>query len=283
MSMILRTFPNHLASNVPRDSTIQVQFMIDLAVDCVTPSNVILFNLDEQKKEQIELSYSNRTLTIQPTNFLNPLVHYQVELTDGPNGIRDITGKWLDQVYVFEFYAADVVGLKSPAILSPNDLSVVGGALLFKWEAVDKAYFYELEISKSNTFDVLLWPLKSGDRVFGTSITPNLNWEEGTYYARVRCVNTEGTKSAYSSSIRFHYQIAGSLIDAIKDQLSSPPTIQPKVSVVTSNPIDGSIHVPKDKLNNALLMNKKIVVEFSEDIDPNSIDSTLFYLVAQKN
>jgi hypothetical protein len=391
MSFVLRTFPNHLAKDVPLDSVLQVFFMIDLNMEFVTPNNIILFNLDEQKHEPIELEYRNRVLTIRPVQKMSPLTHYQLELVDGEKGIQDIAGNKLDSAYTIEFFTGDVLDLKAPVLISPTDLSEIRGDVRYSWMPVEKANHYELQISRSNTFDVLVWPI-TDHRIYNTEVVPAFAYQKGQYYARVRAVDAEGTKSAWSNVIRLYYNgeddlpeqpymlpqgishvqllkaMGGETVfkfgrpykpgtgqlsvylngmkvqpcsknsldgdyrevdeytvefveplmegDAIEFRIEgvSGEIVQPQqeshiltiqeheqaegfaseldhlqqhflnlvkvqeipLTIVSSKPADGAIHIPVDSI-------RQIVIEFSEDIDPNSIDSTTFYMVAQKN
>jgi hypothetical protein len=204
MSFVIRTFPIHLSENVPLDMKIDIFFMFDLNTETITPNNVILFNMAEQKSEPIEFEYKNRCLSIRPKQLYSPLTHYQVELLGGKTGIRDITGRDLGQSYKLEFYTADQTKIKTPTLTSPTDLSEIHGDVKFSWLAVENAYFYELQISKSNTFDVLEWPVKD-HRVFGTEVIPDVSYKKGTYYARIRAVKDDGTASAFSKPIRYYY------------------------------------------------------------------------------
>jgi len=290
MRFVLRTDPIHLASKVPLDATIQVYFMIDLQVSCIKPENIILFNLESQASEPISLDYKNKILFIKPISPLQPKQHYQVELVGGENGIKDITGGVLDSSYTFEFYTDNVSTIQPPVFKYPALYASIP-ELKFQWEAVENAYFYELEISKSNTFNVLVWPLEES-RIYDTSITPAVTLEKGIqYYARIRSVNQDGIKSAYSDPIQFLYEPVavegaydhtGSQLDSIQNALGTGNDDSSYLHVIKSTPENLQINVPTsfNVVSNPL---QEVSIEFDEEIDPQSIDPTLFYLIAQKN
>ncbi|GAK42040.1 hypothetical protein TCA2_4532 [Paenibacillus sp. TCA20] len=207
MSLVLRTFPVHLSQKVDLDSDIEVTFLFDIFKESINTNNVMLLNLKTQKGEEISVVYKDKLLKILPARRLEPLTHYQVELVGGvEGGIRDITERPLLQSYKFEFVTGNETRMARPLITSPTDLSEITGDAKFTWLPVDRADHYELEISKSNTFDVLVWPHQNTGLIFDTQVVPDIDYQKGiTYYARIRAVNIQGVKSAYSNPIRYHY------------------------------------------------------------------------------
>jgi hypothetical protein len=303
MKFVLRTFPNHLAVAVPQDVTIEIYFVIDIVTDTILPQNVILLNVEEQRSESITLEYRNKVLLIKPENKLSPNTHYQIELVGGKNGIKDITGRFLEQSYLFEFYTADVDHIKPPVLTAPAHQTSLTGPVSFAWNAAEKAYFYELEISRSNTFDVLVWP-RGESRVYETQVTPDISYEPGNYYARIRTVNHSGEKSSYSKPIQFYVEKSSQHqhpdpeppngsdpgcsdgldeeLEQIKDELGGSEEEEESLNVVSMTPADQEVNVPisYDITNNPLT---EIVVEFDDDLDLSTINSSSFYVIAQRN
>lgn len=204
MNFVLHTTPTHLSEKVLLGTNIEVSFMFDINVSTLNEQNIILFNMTERKAESVSITYKAKLLTVKPSKDLKPNCHYQVQLVGGQSGIKDITGRTLNDTYVFEFKTHDIEKIKPPMFLFPTDLSEITGDTVFRWTEAAGAYFYELEISRSNTFDVLAWP-KANERVYATEFIPDVDYRKGQYYARIRTVNNEGFKSAYSSVIRFYY------------------------------------------------------------------------------
>ncbi|SFJ62199.1 Ig-like domain-containing protein [Paenibacillus sp. UNC496MF] len=297
MNIVLRTNPVHRAEKVPVDIILEVYFKIDINVDTLSPQTIVLLNVDAQKGEPFSYEYRNKVLLIQPAAKLSPLAHYQVELVGGEEGLKDIMGRLLDQSFMMEFYTADIKDIKPPVVTAPSHLSSVANPVTFKWNAAERAYFYELEISRSNTFDVLVWP-RGDSRVYGTEVTPETALEEGSYYARIRSVNDAGTRSAYSSIIQIHVRppvtaqstdTAGTganaqdELDHLKDQLGGTPEQGlDTLGIASMTPADQEVNVPLSfGITSSPL--SEIVLEFDEDLDLSTVDSKSFYVIAQKN
>jgi hypothetical protein len=305
MDFVLRTSPRHLSENVERDVEIEVIFMIDLNRQLLNEELIVLFNLTEQKSVPIRYEYRNRVLKVKPIEPLDPLTHYQLELIGGEKGIRDITGRYLAESYKIEFFTKDVDSIKPPVFLYPTHLSEVNAKPTFSWKSVSNAYAYELQISKSNTFHNLVWPSENV-LVFGTQVTPNINYEQGRYYARIRSVGEDGTRSAYSDVLQFYFnqETAQQSQAGTQSQNNSTSTFQIKANsqvqkvdqltvlqqhfaqqntssesklyAISSKPLHQSLNIPLSQLN-------QIVIEFSEDIDPSSVTNQTCYLIGERN
>lgn len=283
LRFVLNTNPVHLSKKVPLDKTIEIFFLIDLTVSSVNHDNVILYNIDTQKSEPIDIDYHNKVLSIKPKEKLKPCQHYQVQLVGGKNGICDITGRYLQDVYSVEFYTDDVDEIKPPTLLSPTDLSEVHGNVVFKWTEVEGAYYYELQISRSNIFDVLEWPV-SGHRVYETEVVPDLKYEKGHYYVRIRSVSPKGTKSAFSKAIRFHYSDE---VDLESDEDENPQLETLQHHFAAENDDRQFLEViestPQRKAANISIDRDKIVIEFSEELDPETVTNLSCYVVEERN
>jgi len=301
MNFVLKTSPSHTATNVPLDARLEVHFMVDMNINTLL-DNVVLFNVDDQRSEPVECEYKNRYLLIQPKSKMEPLRHYQVQLVGGNDGMMDITGRRMPASYTFEFYTADVKGIKAPILTSPTDQSVrTNKNVKFSWEAVEGAYYYELEISKSNTFDVIEWP-KSRIRIFEQEIIPDISYAAGNYYARVRSVKNDGTRSAYSDPVQFYYSEDNEEIVEVKEpktehgsnepsltapNASDPSPVESLQQILSEQATEPSeLNVVKmspspDSLHLAVTQVKEIVLEFDEAIDPDSLE--WIYVVSERN
>lgn len=241
-NLVFRTFPNHLDQDVELDARIQVEFRSDINVHTLNEDRIILFNVTEQKTEPFTFRYNNRFLTIIPKYHLKPKNHYQVKLIGGQNGIKTITNHPLPQTYVFEFYTKERKEIPAPTILKPTHLSQVDGHVEFVWSHIEQAYYYELEISKSNTFHVLEWPYEN-HRIYANHVVPDFEFQEGRYYARVRAVDENGFKSAYSLPIQFYYR--SSPIQKDEDFIGETETGLPYVEYI--RPYHGQTQIKTKK------------------------------------
>lgn len=318
MNIVRRTIPKHTEENIPLDQEIQLLFIVDLNKNSISSDHVILFNITQQKTEDIRFEYYSKTLKVKSVLPLEPLNHYQLKLVGGVNGVKSITGQTMAETYELEFYTKDVDSIKPPRIFAPTNVSIVKDYVTFEFEKIQEADYYELQVSQSNTFHNVVWPLND-EKIFPMSelkVTPYIEYQTGQYYARVRSVDKEGMKSAWSQTLSFYYD--GSLeIEEMEDPIPSENTPtnkeseDPQIVILKANssqskenmtqltqlqaalsetdeaemdrlyvksttPKNGSINNNKDKL-------KTIVIEFTEDIDPASVNSSTCYLLEERN
>jgi hypothetical protein len=231
-------------------------------------------------------------------------------LAGGEHGIEDITGRKLDDTYMFEFDTADVRELKPPVLLSPTDLSEVAVQPEFRWAPVEGADNYELQVSKSHTFGVLVWPTQDDHRIYDTSVTPDIAYEQEAYYARIRSADAEGHRSAFGKPVRFFYdgpaiipsqtvpttpadpadptepatpevpaapeETDDSQIRAIQEQLQKLLEAAQGLKIVAVLPKDGSVNVRMTGLG-------AIVIELSDEVDDRFVTPDYFYIVEERN
>jgi hypothetical protein len=353
MNFIYKTIPKHTEEKVHLDQVIEIFFMIDLNQQSLREEHVILFNLTEQLVEPIQFSYNRRVLKVTPVSNLLPNNHYQFQIVGGEKGIRDITGRMMAQTYEVEFYTKDVQKIKPPTVLSPTDLTSVRESVQVELDSVVDADYYELQISKSNTFHNLVWPL-DGEKVYKTSdvkLIPTIKYETGQYYLRVRSVSDDGTLSSWSSTVRYYYDGNPIIIEpeepkmpseesevekpktdtsVSEEPLAEEPSVQESVeeeiiteesgedvvsepskvilqasSRIQENPqtqlqklqdifssAEGEsvsrLHIkavsPKDgSVNNDLSKVSTITIEFTDNIDPESITEDTCYVLSERN
>lgn len=319
MNFIYKTNPRHTEEKVPLDQKIDIYFMIDMNKPSIREEHVILFNLTEQIVEPVQFDYNRRILSIKPVSKLLPNNHYQLQIVGGEKGVKDITGRKMPETYEVEFTTKDVEGIKPPRILSPTDLSSVREAIQVELESNPDADYYELQISKSNTFHNLVWPTNE-EKVYRTEevkVIPNIAYQTGQYYMRVRSVGLDGLKSSWSPTIRYYYDGAP-IIEEPKEELMPdevPPTEEVviaqkrKVILQASSRIQDKptqlqslqniflakadedvteLYVksatPKDNsVNNALSNIQTLVIEFTDNIDPDSITRDTCYVLSERN
>lgn len=315
MNFIYKTIPRHTEGNIPLDGKIEMHFMIDINRQALKDEHFILLNLTEQMIEPVRYEYIRRKLDVTPLNKLKPNNHYQLQVIGGEHGIRDITGRTMPDTYEIEFYTKDVDEIKPPKILSPNDVVEVREPPVFELEPILEANYYELQISKSNTFHNLEWPNGKVYRITETKVIPDIPYQTGQYYARVRSIDFEEHASSWSPVIRYFYN--GTPVIRVPEDPEIPTeepeedvTVESKRNIVLqpmsqvqevsqlekiksafSVKSDATITglyakkaTPKDKsVNNKLDAIGQIVIEFTEDIDPATVDSKTCYLLSERN
>lgn len=311
MNFVYKTNPRHTEEKVPTDQPIEIYFMVDVNKAALKDEHFILLNLTEQAIEPVRFEYNMRLLKVTPLSKLKPNNHYQLQVVGGTDGIKDIIGRMMADTYELEFYTKDVASVKAPRILAPTDLSVITTYAAFELEPAEGADYYELQISKSNTFHNLVWPI-DGEKVYQTSVTPNIAYETGQYYMRVRTIATDGTVSSWSPVIRYYYNGEPAIELPVDDEVPEETVSaqSKKVVLQTNTQIQqtaktelqslqnifsvqaeagtGSLYVtsttPKDgSVHNPLANSKRIVITFSEDVDPDSVTSDNCYVLVERN
>lgn len=322
MNFIYKTIPRHTEEKIPLDQKIDIYFMIDMDKPSIREEHIILFNLTEQLVEPVQFDYNRRILSITPLSNLLPNNHYQLQIVGGEKGVKDIVGRKMPQTYEVEFTTKDVEGIKPPRILTPTDLSSVREAVQIELEPNLDVDYYELQISKSNTFHNLVWPTNE-EKVYRTSeirVIPDIAYQTGQYYMRVRSVGFDGLKSSWSPTIRYYYDGVPIIKEPEEEPMPDeiPPTEEAeevaiaqkrKVVLQTSSHIQEQptqlqklqdifssksstsltgLYVtsttPKDNsVNNPLSNIQTLVIEFTDDIDPASITSDTCYVLIERN
>ena len=304
MNFVSKSVPHHLQEKVATDQQIDIFFFIDIHKGSLTADKVILFNLTEERSEDIAFEYSNRRLIIRPRKHLSQNTHYQIQLIGGREGIKDIMGRVMAESYQSEFYTSVATTIQPPTITSPTDLVEISGDVSFKWTPSPGAAYYEVEVSRTNTFQNLVWPA-SEVKIYETEVSPYINYEKGLYYMRARSVNAEGKKSHYTKAIQYYYSGLPQTNNRIVKEINPPPHILLETSArVISNetPINvlqqhfinelgeqkkASFHLirskPKHKGTNLTLNNNEIVLTFNQEIDPDSVSSEAVYVLAERN
>jgi hypothetical protein len=236
MNVIYKTIPSHTEENVVLDRVLEIFFMIDMNKSIFSPENIILFNITEQIVEPVTYEYNRRILAVTPTQKLKPKNQYQLQLVGGEKGLKDITGRMMADTYEVEFFTKDIESIKPPLILSPTDVTVIRELATFRLEDNMDADYYDLQISESNTFQNLVWPV-NGEKVYRTTdtiVTPDVAYSNGLYYARVRSIG-KGETSSWSDIMRFFYDSVP--IIELPQEEPMPDEVVPEPVPTTEDPV----------------------------------------------
>lgn len=145
-----------------------------------------------------DITYKNRIATITFEHPLDPKTSYvgHIQGSSDPNtkdGILSILGQPLVGYYSWRFRTSGKVGLDAPILISPPSATLIRRRPTFRWEPVDGATSYEIEVSGSSNFFRVLWNTETPE----TQATPAFDFEDGSYYWRVRAKD-EDRVSPYS-------------------------------------------------------------------------------------
>lgn len=194
---VLTVSPNHRASDVNVNSSIDITFSSDINpasfmknIVVLEDYNRIFKNINSLKDYSQysvvkgSISYKDKVLTYTPNEPFHTDTCYVVMLSDG---ITDITGNKLIKKHVSCFYTEAVASYPPCEILSPKYGCIVSAIPEFSWKN-QGAESYVFQVSKNNTFELLL----CNEMIPGNQVedilryTPVFKAEEGIYHVRVK-------------------------------------------------------------------------------------------------
>ncbi|MBT9164342.1 MAG: hypothetical protein DDT23_00337 [candidate division WS2 bacterium] len=247
--------PQREETNVPLDKVIEIFFSVPLDVSSLSPKTIIVAE-NNLRPITGSLKYFATDFSVKftPDSNLLPETSYQVTIVGKNEGVRDASRNlFLPANYNFSFRTGRVF-LLEPSLLSPDDQSSLTTTPTFRWSIVPDA-FYHIQVSNSNTFSPIVWPLDNIDPQ-GNFITPDISFEPGMYYWRVRAVKG-GVLSKWSQTYRFRIIDGDVRVDAgVERQFRVEKTI----------PFDGEMDVSTN------LSSLKIF--FSEDVNSNTVGAS---------
>lgn len=194
---VLSVSPAQKESDVNVNSTIDIAFSSDINPATLMKNVVVLEDINRIYKNVNSLkdyskyaavkgnvSYVDKVLTFTPLNPFKVNTCYIVMLNDG---ISDIIGNRLVQKHISCFYT-ELEATRPPVkITSPKYGCISSEIPSFVWQN-QAAASYRFQVSKKNTFEVLLYDeIIPGNEVEETiTHTPNFNVSEGMYFIRVK-------------------------------------------------------------------------------------------------
>jgi hypothetical protein len=249
-----------------------VLFSLDVDDSTIDNQRVLLLDLDDQIVVSCNYNYANKKLSIQPQNVLVSGRNYQVTILGKKDGIKFISGVHLQDSHFFEFKTESSLFVKAPEFVSPNhDVVIENQPISFSFTKVEDAEYYHLELSKTNTFQVLEWP-ELEEKIYpgapaNVTVVPDLTFEEDKrYYARVRAFNDQDKPGDYSKTLQFMF----------KTKVLPPPATpaeEPFVPVASS-PENGKLNVVTQNLTR---------ISFSSSLAIHPDDIKNVYLIEERN
>lgn len=250
---VLRAEPRPLAESVALDKPIEVVFARDLDMTQQVSHLVSLKNLDDLSEHPVQVEASPRFVKITPIFDMQPDAHYMVTINGGPQGLLDVRGGRMPVSWTHEFHTSGEKALKTPELLQPAHNAYVKNGFELAWTPVKGADYYEVEVSRSKTFDPVVWP-QFGQKHFESRVKPVL-FAKGNYFVRVRAVSGDRF-SGYSTTSLFVLEDGvlhperpkveeGSwmdMIDGVLDSNEQGPV--KKAGVVGVSPSLGAVEVP---------------------------------------
>lgn len=199
---VLSIAPNHHASNVNVNTSIDITFSSDINPATFQNNVVVLHDYNKIYKNINSLkdysqysvvkgtiSYRDKVLTYTPNEPFHADACYVVMLSDG---ITDIIGNRMIKKHVSVFYTEKQASFPPCEIVSPKYGTIANSFPEFRWRN-QYAESYTFQISKSNSFELLL----CNEVIPGNTLDDLIKYQperifpEGLYHVRVKSEHGE--------------------------------------------------------------------------------------------
>lgn len=230
---IVSISPIKSAIDVTTDTKVIITFSTGsgyypLSPASVTSSSAYLETVDGVSKISCTIETAAYSITLTPDSFLDPSQQYKVSLIGGEDGIKDFSGTPMLGIFTSYFTTNATEVAAVPTLISPATAITVYDMPVLSWEDTG-AEKYELEISEESDFSLIYKSVETIENEYAlASIAYNI------YYWRVKSI-IGNNESEFSASNYFEY--------AISDPGTGLPLPGEIPVLVTSNPIDKSLHV----------------------------------------
>lgn len=274
---IVDVIPKNASTGIALNSPVSIKFGRDIDPSTVTGA-IIVTKISNGVRIPGTTTYQYKNAVWTPMSNFEPGESYQVTVM-GDHGtnlpcIVDVMGIRMSVDTTFSFTVTKNTGLLAPVLVFPTDESiVVGDSIRFSFSTVEGATHYELKLSKSQSFETFEWSpmiypnsLNTLDGIVSES-TSGLS-KDTEYFWHVRA--WKDTVSGPWSEIKQFRLNAYDNEDA--DQYDDPIINDDITVVVSTNPDNLSYEILPDK----------IIIDFAEDINPNTVDVSKFYIVKTK-
>lgn len=261
-------FPDRGSSNIPLDQIIEIFFSLPLDILSINLNTIVVAeNSIRPISGSIKYDAINYSVRFIPDELLNPETTYQITIVGGPDGIRDaLKAAYLPSNFTSTF-KTEKSFFQPPVLITPNDQSSVYETPIFKWERVGdvEPSYYQIQVSKMNNFVEIIWPIENIN-IYGTEVTPDIIFEPGMYYWRVRSVKS-GRNSPWSLVYRFRV-VSPEVPDTLpsegeEGEEEEEEEIIGKFKVLKTFPKDDEIRVKVDI--------ESIKIEFNSIIDEDTV------------
>lgn len=221
---VITTNPQAFETNVNVNNAIEITFSGDVNKSTLNNSIIVLedyngvYNgvsslksIEQYNTVQGTVTYADRVLKFLPFQQLNIDMRYIIVLN---NTILDITGNQLLKKFVFTFNTEITKSYSKTVISSPDFGAIVNTKPTIQWVS-QNAPSYILQISKANSFEVLLYEtFVVGDDSLSSMVhTPDYVYKEGIYYVRIKAEGGE-----WSEPCQFFVKIVTDAVVAMEDQ-----------------------------------------------------------------
>ena len=276
--MILAIEPRKIDSNVPLDTDIKVTFQRDMDVSTLNTST---FQVAKNNGETIEghINYDDKIAYFVPEGELEPDTTYQVTLVgqsdleenEKEQGIKDILDNSLYGNYTWTFTTENSKTIDPPQLEEPyNESYLTENPIEFSWERPEGAVRFELQVARDRNFRAVIWP-KKDSHISKEHITPDVEFEDGQYYWRVRSIDSRERPSKWSEIWTFS-------IDTLKKgKVTEHDADEPEVIESGYVPArELADQFPEESDSNLDLNLGAIVIKVLGEVDPEEVNENNF-------
>lgn len=253
---VISTSPSRYDTDVAVTTSIRATFDIDLDARYMDDFVYLLDSLGNRIDGRV--SYKKKVITFTPKQSLSMGETYQFfiigdsDLTDDKKqGVRSIIGDCMEGNVSINFTTEADQSVEPPVMTHPTNQSILRESPTFTWEAVDGVDGYQLQISVSNQFSSLVYPTSDDvDTLYDTTFHPDITFEDGLYYFRVRSVREDNVAGEWSKTYQFRLDTHeegkisegdADFVDATDDELFG---VSMDLELVEEFPKPDSINVP---------------------------------------
>lgn len=281
---VISTTPEAHQTNVNVNKPIEIKFSGDINKSTLNNSIIIfedyngvyngitsLKTSDNFNIVKGTLTYADRVIKFTPKQPFNIDTRYIVVLN---NTITDITGNRLLNKFVFSFNTEITKSYSKCEITYPSFGTILNSIPEIQWKS-QQAPSYIIQISKSNTFEVLLYEtfvVNEDDDII--AFIPDISYKEGIYYVRVK---SEGGE--WSDPCQFFIKEVTDAVIAKDDQSEEIyladflANIEDELEILEMFPADNS-------LNNSLKTNM-FYIKIKGEINTEQLDLNDFMVVGE--
>lgn len=256
---VIEVSPHNYENEVDIETSVRATFDVDL--DTRYLNDFVYLQDEDGKKVEGRVSYRKRVLVFTPLVPLKKQATYSLFLVGDSNlandeveGLRSIIGDAMTGVKIVRFTTKVGDLLPPPDVKRPMNNSVIRLKPVFEWAPVIGNEGYRLQVSKTNTFNVLVYPLEDETVITGESVEPDVVMEDGHYYWRVRTIQTDG-ESIWSRIMQFNLTTLSEGKIAEDDADEIDPTDDPsfyeisEIEFIEAFPQQDTLQVPSNVEN----------------------------------
>lgn len=225
---VIEVTPHNYANEVDVETSIRATFSIDM--DPRYMSDFVYLQDEEGNRIEGRVKYGKRVVTFTPHQPLKKQATYNLFLIGDSNlsdeetvGLRSIIGIAMAGVKIIRFTTMLGDQLLPPTAKFPMNNSVIRLKPVFEWSPVEGNEGYGIQISKTNTFNTLVYPLDDETTISGELLEPDVELEDGHYYWRIRTIQAGGETSIWSRILQFHFatSVEGKISHEDADEIDS--------------------------------------------------------------